>query len=207
MAQPDDQHCPPVYAVIPAAGRSVRMGQPKQLLPVGDRTMLETVVGTLLASPIEGLALVTHSDIDAELDLMEDPRYLTVINDDAESQMLDSIRMGVEALSKAHDLRTDSGILVCPGDMPGIDVASVAICVRTFRKDPAAIVVATFQDKRGHPIIIPRKMTGELQTIPEGGLAQLMTRHADKVRQVECETPAVVRDVDTPQDYQDLGRR
>jgi CTP:molybdopterin cytidylyltransferase MocA len=34
------------FAIIPAAGRSVRMGQPKLLLPWGQTTLLEHVLAT-----------------------------------------------------------------------------------------------------------------------------------------------------------------
>ena len=43
---------PLIYAVIPAAGRSRRMGIAKQLLPYDDRTALEVVIETILASPM-----------------------------------------------------------------------------------------------------------------------------------------------------------
>ncbi|MHC4610060.1 MAG: nucleotidyltransferase family protein, partial [Planctomycetota bacterium] len=129
MARPDLPGGPAaVYGVIPAAGRSRRMGSPKQLLPYGDSTVLETVIETVLATPMSGLAVVTHSDIVDELDLAEDPRFLTAINDDAESQMLDSIGLGIEALRGECDPAAKSGILVCPGDMPGIDVATIEAC-------------------------------------------------------------------------------
>jgi molybdenum cofactor cytidylyltransferase len=195
-----------VYAIIPAAGRSLRMGQLKQLMPYGDRTILETVIETVLAGPVNGLVVVANSDIDDELDLSEDPRFVTAINDDAESQMLDSILLGLDTLAAAFDLPRHCGVCVCPGDMPGIDVASVTACVNQFRQHADRIVVATFQAKRGHPIIVPHPMTAELAEITEGGLAELLHRHTDKLHPVECETPGVTKDIDTPGDYQDPGQ-
>ncbi|HUU82881.1 MAG TPA: nucleotidyltransferase family protein [Phycisphaerae bacterium] len=195
-----------VYAVIPAAGRSRRMGSAKQLLPYGDRTVLETVIETLLAAPINGLAVVTHTAVANELDLPEDPRFLTVINDDAESQMLDSIRMGVDALRQALTPPDDSGVLVCPGDMPLIDVATVTSCIAAFFDHPDAIVVASHGGKRGHPIIVPLSMLPELATITDGGLAELLTRHAESVHRVDCPTPGVTQDLNTPEDYGGLAQ-
>jgi molybdenum cofactor cytidylyltransferase len=195
-----------VYAIIPAAGRSLRMGQLKQLMPYGDHTILETVIETVLAAPVNGLVVVANNDVEGELDLSEDPRFVTAINDDAESQMLDSIGLGLDALAAAFDLPRDCGICVCPGDMPGIDVASVTACVSQFQQHADHIVVATFQAKRGHPVIVPRTLTAELAEITEGGLAELLHRHPDKVHSVECETPGVTQDIDTPGDYQDLGQ-
>lgn len=200
----EDKDRPPsaaVYAVIPAAGRSRRMGSPKQLLPYGDRTVLESVIETVLAAPTSGLAVVTHTAVANELDLTEDPRFVTVINDDAESQMLDSIRLGIEAAQGAFEPTPDSGILVCPGDMPWIDVPTVTACIVAFADRHEGIIVATHQGKRGHPIIVPLSMIAELGAIPTGGLAELLTRHPDKIHCVECPTPGVTHDLDTPGDY------
>ena len=195
---------PQVYAVIPAAGRSRRMGTAKQLLPFGDRTILETVIENVLAAPIGGLAVVTHSAVADAMDLAEDPRFLTVINDDAESQMLDSIRMGIDALQRRGQPQPDSGILVCPGDMPGIDTAALTACIHEFDGHRDAIVVAAYRSKRGHPIVIPMSLTPELPTIAEGGLAHLLQRHAERIHAVECPTPTVTCDIDTPDDYERL---
>ena len=205
-ADHDGSATPLVYAVIPAAGRSQRMKAPKQLLPFGDSTVLECVIETVLAAPTSGLAVVTHAAVAAELDLAEDPRFITVINDDAESQMLDSIRMGVGALHEAFEPGGDSGILVCPGDMPAVGVEDAVACIIAFVERRDTIIVASHQGKRGHPIIIPQSMVPELETIHEGGLAELLTRFPDKVQAVECSTPAVTRDLDTPQDYDELSR-
>ena len=43
---------PRVFAIVPAAGRSRRMGTPKQLLDVGGRTMLAAVLEPLAAAQV-----------------------------------------------------------------------------------------------------------------------------------------------------------
>ncbi len=192
-----------VYAVIPAAGRSRRMGEPKQLMPFGGRTILDSVIDTMLAAPIGGLVVVTHQLIADELDLLEDPRFVTVINDDEQSQMLDSICMGVAAAREAFPMDEPLGFLVCPGDMPSVDLASVITCLRGFERHPEDFVVASFQEKKGHPVIVPQWATAEMDEIKEGGLAELLRRHADRLQTIECETPGVLQDIDTPRDYQD----
>jgi CTP:molybdopterin cytidylyltransferase MocA len=179
---------------------------PKQLLPFDDRTVLETVIETVLAAPINGLVVVTHTSVADELDLAEDPRFITVINEDAESQMLDSIRLGIEAIRTRCEPPPEAGILVCPGDMPKIGLEAMTTCVETFHNRNDVIVVATHQDKRGHPIIVPMSMTDELSGIREGGLAELLRRYPERVYPVECDEPGVCRDIDTPEDYEDVAR-
>ena len=208
MSHPDESFSPvAVYAVIPAAGQSTRMGVPKQLLPCGEGTVLETVIGTVLAAPMNGLAVVANSAVADELDLAEDPRFLTAINDDAESQMLDSICLGIEALRAECNPPADAGILVCPGDMPEIDVETLEACIGAFVDRSNRIVVATYQGKHGHPIIVPLSMTTELSSITEGGLAELLRRHPQRTHEVDCPSSGVTRDLDTPEDYDSLQQR
>ncbi|MCP4247654.1 MAG: nucleotidyltransferase family protein [bacterium] len=195
---------PQVCAVIPAAGRSRRMGTDKQLLPYGRSTVLETVIETVLAAPIDGLAVVTHTAIADELDLPDDPRFVTVINDDETTHMLDSIRLGVSALARTFDLGPDAGLLVCPGDVPGLDLATLATCVAEYRNHPDSIVVATHGDKAGHPVIVPLLVLGDAPADAEGGLAGLLRRSSLHTRRVESPNTAVLEDLNTPEDYDRL---
>jgi len=182
------------------------MGQPKQLLPYGELTLLETVIERVLVTPMSGLAVVTNAAVAEALDLTDDPRFLTVLNDDPESQMLDSIRRGAEALQGFFGVPPDAGLMVCPGDMPDVDADTVHACIRAFgglaiaaeRED---IVVAAHEGKRGHPIIVPWALTAELADIREGGLAQLLARYPERVHLVERPSAGVTRDIDTPEDY------
>lgn len=190
-----------IFAVIPAAGQSQRIGRPKQLLPLGDRTMLESVVETVLVGEIDGLCVVTSRVIDAELALSEDPRFLTAINNDPGTQMLDSVLIGLAHLRKRCQIRDHDGVLVCPGDAAGVTPGDVQACSFAYREQPDGLVVAAHHGKRGHPIVFPVALETELCQAPEGGLRALMDRCHDRVRIVECASPGVLTDIDTPEDY------
>ena len=116
---------PRVFGMIPAAGRSRRMTSdvPKQLMPFGDRVVLECAIEAMLGADLDGLVVVTRSDVADELDLTEDPRFLTAINDEAGSEMIDSIRVGLAALAAARDELLAAAALVPPEER-----SSVAVC-------------------------------------------------------------------------------
>ena len=194
-----------VFAVIPAAGRSERMGCPKQLLPFGETTLLESVIEAALTGGSDGLCVVTHRAIDAELALGEDPRFITAINDDPRSQMLDSILIGIAALRRRCEVRDCDAILVCPGDAAGVTAADVRASIAECRRHPDSIVVAAHEGRRGHPVIIPLSLEGEVAAGLDGGLRALMVRHPERVRIVECASPGVLEDIDTPADYARLS--
>jgi molybdenum cofactor cytidylyltransferase len=51
-----------IWAMILAAGVSRRMGQPKLLLPFGEKTIIETVVDSVVSSNVDGTLVVLGSE-------------------------------------------------------------------------------------------------------------------------------------------------
>jgi molybdenum cofactor cytidylyltransferase len=194
-----------VFGIIPAAGQALRMGQPKQLLPVGEVSMLEHVIEAVLWGDTNGLCVVTSSAIDEALVLSEDPRFLTAINDAADSEMIDSVRMGIAALYSRCHVHDRDGLLVCPGDMAEVSAADVRALSGTYRRQPGGLVIAAHHGVRGHPMVFPSAWAAEVRHIRDGGLKTLVERHATQVRLVERDSPGVVRDVDTPEDFHRLA--
>src|SRR5689334_18779678 len=50
------------FAIVPAAGRSARMGRPKLLLPWGNSTVIERVLAVWQASRVSRVVVVVHPD-------------------------------------------------------------------------------------------------------------------------------------------------
>ncbi|MFH0980030.1 MAG: nucleotidyltransferase family protein [Planctomycetota bacterium] len=203
MTQDDPQV--QVFALIPAAGASTRMGRPKQLLPLGKTTLLERVIEAVLWGDIDGLCVLTSSVIDGQLALSEDPRFLVAINDNTASEMIDSVRMGIAALYARCHVRDRDGFLVCPGDMAEVSADDVRALTGAYREQPGRIVIATHTGQRGHPMVFPASLAAEVRQIRDGGLKVLAERHAADVRLVERTSPGVIRDVDMPEDFERLN--
>jgi CTP:molybdopterin cytidylyltransferase MocA len=196
---------PRIFAIVPAAGRSKRMGCAKQLLDFAGRPMLAAVVDSLTAAGVTHVTVVTRSAVAAEsADALPNGVFI-VCNDDPATEMIDSIRIGLNAWTGRERIDANDGILVLPGDQPGIAPACIHACVEAFVQDPACIVVATYKGRRGHPLVFPGALI-EFALSPEcdGGLRELPRAHADRVRTVECECDAVVRDIDTPADCREI---
>lgn len=191
-----------VYAIIPAAGRSRRMVGAKQLLSVGGRPMLLATLEPLLAAHVEGVVVVTHRRIVEALPQLQDPRVIVVRNDDESSEMIDSVRLGIDAWQRQTTIAAKDGFLICPGDHPGISLADVETCLSAFTAAPDRIVIATRDARRGHPLIFPAALAEFVRsTACAGGLNALPHSYPPLVLEVPCRSPAVVRDIDTPADY------
>ena len=205
----------PVHAIVPAAGLSRRMGRPKQILPYRGSTVLGTVVRTLLGAELDGVMVVTRTEFLRTLDLPADARVSVVINDNDTSQMIDSIRLGLASLfgafpgdaSEEPPPRLESlrraGVLVLPGDMPGVTSDTCRRCIDAFRKDPTRIVVATHLARRGHPVIFPASLRPDVDRHPTG-LDAFLLALAGRTTLVETADAATLKDVDTWSDYESI---
>ncbi|RMF73515.1 MAG: nucleotidyltransferase family protein [Planctomycetota bacterium] len=195
-----------VLAIVPAAGRSRRMGRDKQLIPIGGRPMLLDVIENLRASKVAAIVVVTRTEIAAAAlpPGKRTDRVRVLFNDDPRSEMIDSIRLALREFADkpAPDgVQSFDGVLVCPADQPGISAADHNRCIDVFAESSDRIIVATCGPRRGHPIIFPAAMIEfVLSDACDAGLRELPHRHADRVLEVPCVSRGVVRDIDTPDD-------
>jgi molybdenum cofactor cytidylyltransferase len=194
-----------VFAIVPAAGRSRRMGRLKQLLDVGGQSMLDAMLQPLIAADVTSVALVTHEGVADRLRIPDDPKVHVAWNDDAQSEMIDSIRIGLRVFREHEDVRDTDGFMVCPADHPGITTADFDRCVDAFRAAPDQIIIATRDGKRGHPIVFPAGFARFVESAAcDQGLNALPRQHTSRVAHVECKSAGVSRDIDTPEDYEAL---
>lgn len=208
----------PVAAIVPAAGASRRMGEPKLLLPFHGPAGGETVIGSTLAALFGGgagrVCVVTRPD-DSRLRerLAHLPGVLLAVNPEPERGMLSSILSGLDALGGPAALAERQEIvLVSPADLPALSpgtVAAVAAAVAS-RSEGAALAVPVHRTgKRGHPLAVAPGLVHELPGLdPSVGLRQLLDRHSGPeggaLVEVPVDDPGCVRDVDTPEDYRRL---
>lgn len=206
---------PRIYGIVPAAGLGRRMGRSKQTLPFEGTTIIGKIVRTLLDAELDGVVVVTRSELIPDLDLPIDRRLAVAANNDPECQMIDSIRIGLsklwsdvpvlgfpQACEQIQGPRANesAGILVVPGDMPGLSVIACRLCVRSFREEPGRIVVAMYAGQKGHPVIFPSALRCEVDRL-QGGLNLLIQHHPDRLRLVETNDPGSIEDIDTWEQY------
>jgi molybdenum cofactor cytidylyltransferase len=184
--------------IVLAAGESRRMGQPKQLLPFGERTILERVVDTLLTAGVGEVIVVLGHLADRVGTVLGDRPVRAVVNADYRQGMLSSVKCGVRAVGSGYD-----AALFALGDQPHIERAVVQEVIRAYRLGQAGIVIPRYGEKKGHPIIINLlKYRQAIVELPEdAGLNVLMQEHSDDVHLVDVTTEDIIRDIDVPDDY------
>jgi molybdenum cofactor cytidylyltransferase len=194
-------------AIVPAAGRSSRMGRPKLLLPYGQDTILGSTIAALRGGGARQTVLVTQP-ADQELRSWAEARgLLWAINPRPEAGMLTSVWAGLEAAGGVEALiAAREEILVCPGDLPRLRAETVAALLRESRRAAASLLVPRCGSERGHPLIVGPDLLAEIPTLdPEVGLRGLRLRYPERTVEVEVADPGVAHDVDTPEDYARLS--
>lgn len=196
-----------VWAIVPAAGVGRRIGGPKALLRLGEATFVEHVVASVTAGGVERALVVVNPQIaDAVRAVVGDSAEI-VVNDRPDSEMIESIQMGLAHVAATEKPNPGDGCLITPVDKPQIRGESVRRCVDAFRAAPDRIVIASRDGRRGHPIVVPWRLTDFVRSLPPTmGLNQLPRQHADRVMEVLCKEEGVVADIDTPEAFRAMRR-
>jgi len=110
-------------AIVPAAGRSRRMGQPKLLLKLGEKTVIARVVETLREAGISKIVVVVRLDDTALAEEVERAGADLVQPEAAPPDMRASVEVAMATLQKqAEDW---DGWMLIRADHPTLDSSVV----------------------------------------------------------------------------------
>jgi len=192
-----------ITAIVPAAGLSSRMGQNKLLMPFAGKSLIERAVDTLMTSGVDEIVVVLGHEANLVRSRLEGKSVHFVDNPDYRAGLSTSVRAGMEAAPKGAD-----AMMIYLADQPLLEADEVRRLVLAFAEAKRAgksIVVPFFCNKRGNPVILDasyREMV--LDVVGDAGCRRIIKRHPEQVFAVQMETDHVVRDVDTPEDFESL---
>ncbi|CAM5361203.1 molybdenum cofactor cytidylyltransferase [Aquamicrobium terrae] len=184
-----------VHAVLLAAGRSSRMGGPNKLMALFDgKPLVRRATERVLASKVAGTVVVTGHQQERVREALSGLALRFAENPDFADGLSTSLKVGVAALP--HDA---AGALIVLGDMPGVSGEDLDRLVDAFRKaGGAAVVRASYQGKRGNPVLLPRALFPAISHLEgDTGARHLIETGGLDVIDVEIGAGAAV-DVDTP---------
>ncbi len=183
------------------------MGRLKQLLPWNGSTVIETTVNNLRAAGAEPIICVVGYRA-TELKLVLRNLVVDVVyNEEYRSgEMLSSFQIGLLQLQTGSAKTTSSrGALLALVDQPHIRVHELAAMVDSAQRAPDKIIFPSYNMRRGHPFYLPATLWPELLALGRTEtMRTLIRRHPALVDYVTMETDAVLRDMDTPADYEAL---
>jgi molybdenum cofactor cytidylyltransferase len=184
-----------VAAIILAAGRSTRMGEPNKLLAeIDGKPLVRIAAEQALASRANPVIVVTghqREQIEAALAGLD---LRIVHNPDFAQGLGTSLRAGVKAVPADTD-----GAVICLADMPQVSSDLIDQLIAAFDPEKGALVVVpTLDGKRGNPVLWSRRFFPDLMTIDgDVGARHFIAGYAEAVTEVPVTGDAAFLDVDT----------
>lgn len=183
-----------LYAIVLAAGASTRFGSPKQLVRIGGRPLLHTVVTRAAEVTGNALIVVLGSGAAELAPLLKHSPGSVVVNRHWREGLASSIRTGVLRLPP-----TCSGVLLLLADQAAVTTDDLKRLAGTWRRRPQCIAAALYAGTAGAPAIFPRSTFSELAALRgDMGARAILRRSADRL--VRVPMPAAELDLDTPED-------
>jgi CTP:molybdopterin cytidylyltransferase MocA len=183
----------PVAGLVLAAGGGRRIGVPKALLRLDGRLLVERSVAVLREAGCAPVVVVLGAGADrvrAEADLGD---AVVVENGEWATGLGSSLRAGLAALA---DTPAEATVVLLV-DTPGVTAEAVRrVAALPYRQ---ALVCATYQGRRGHPMLFGRAHWSGIATLAkvDVGARPYLLAHAGEVLDVSCDGVATDDDIDT----------
>ncbi len=184
-----------IAGIVLAAGSSLRMGEPKQLLRYRGRTLLNHVIATAEASRLDHVVVVVGANAQAVEDSIETERATVVFNPDFQQRNMASVVAGARSVDA-------EAFLTLPADMPQIttDIINTVIDWWTAKSPWAALT--DYEDRASHPYLLSRAAVDEAAETEGPKVLWRLLSYDDsgRVTRVAIAGPAP-RDINTPADF------
>ncbi len=192
-----------ICAIILAAGSASRMGKLKQLLPFGQRSMLEHIIDKVLHMDfVEVYTVIGNGAEEIQQHItIHDARFHWLINEQYQMGQSTSLQLALQ-----HILPRYQHIMIFLGDLPFVTletIETVAVNGSELLKENEQpfIVRPTYHQMPGHPVFIghmtealARKLSGDQ------GLKSIRHEFTNKML-IPVDNQGVIFDIDTPKDY------
>jgi molybdenum cofactor cytidylyltransferase len=178
------------------------MGEPKQLLPVRGRPMLETVIAAACDSSLDEVVVVLGAHADDIRRSVQFRRARVVLNPDHIDGMSTSLRAGIASLA--------SGVaraVIILGDQPDISAEVLDRLLDTQAASGLPAAALSFDGLLHPPVVLARELWAEIDAL-EGdvGCRALVRAHPELVAAVAADRPGGHPiDIDTREDFKRLA--
>ena len=187
-----------ISAILLAAGQSKRMGEPKQLMPFRQSTIVEQAIDNLLGSAVNEVIVVVGYRAEDVIKAIAAKPIKSAVNPDYEHGMSTSIIAGLKRLHSEVE-----AVMLALGDQPLVNSQTINRLIDEFRDHDKGIAIPTYQGRRGHPIIFAIKYKEQLLKLKgDVGGRQIIKDHPNDVLEVAVNAESIIADFDTRSDYQ-----
>jgi molybdenum cofactor cytidylyltransferase len=195
-----------IFALLPAAGKSTRMGRPKLLLPLGGRTVLDCVIAALRQGGVGQVLVVVGPHVPGLAAVAAKAGAHVCPLAEETPDMRATVEWGLRWLEQRFQPRPEDAWLLCPADHPTLDPLVVRQLIEAQAGQPeSTIFIPSFGGRRGHPALIGWQHVKAMRQLPAGvGFNVYLRQQTSVMREVAVSCPNVLWDLDTPEDYDRL---
>jgi molybdenum cofactor cytidylyltransferase len=190
-----------ILVILLAAGGSVRMGQPKQLIPWGEKTLIEHQVETLInvGNPV---IVVLGNASESVIPLLEKYNIEIGINKNWETGLGSSVVSGINYVVEKYP--DTEGVMTALLDLPFISVQHYQKLLKTFQPGTGQIIISTSAyGWKGVPAVFDRCYFDELKALKgDEGAKNIIRKYINKTIGIDC--GVMLKDLDTPEDFRKL---
>ncbi len=191
-----------LFAVIPAAGFSRRMGQPKLLLPWRGSTVVEHLLAALTHPSVVARCVVCRRSDDELARVVERAGGLVIQPAIDPPEMKDSVVAALAEIERQWHPAPEEGWVLCPADQPLLPPRILEPLVAAWEAGTADVLIPRHAGRKGHPVLFRWKLLAEIRKLrPEEGLNAIVRDPAHRVEFVDLDAPGILVDLDTPEDY------
>ncbi|MCK8480464.1 nucleotidyltransferase family protein [Psychroserpens algicola] len=184
-----------IATLILSAGKSTRMGTAKQILKVGDTTLLGRSIEQALQSKANSVFCLLGSNYKVIRDTIKSYDVTPIINTNYNKGLSTSIYAGIDHIK---DKNFDA-VLILLGDQPKVDADFINVLIDSFETSPNQISASGYSGSIGVPAIFPKTYYTQLQDLKgDKGAKELLNKSYTKVIPISNDQ---LIDIDTKEDY------
>ncbi len=185
-----------IATIILAAGNSSRMGTTKQLLPIGNTTLLGVVVKNALLSKTHKTYCVLGSNSEKIIPSLQEYDVEIILNPEYKTGLSSSIVKGINHVKTQNF----DAVLIMLGDQPLVDTSFINNLIALYYKNPSCIAASNYAKGVGVPAIFPKEFFNELEKLKgDKGAKELLKAKKEQV--YKAKFPVDLIDIDTYEEY------
>jgi molybdenum cofactor cytidylyltransferase len=187
---------PQISVLIPAAGASRRLGQPKQLVRYQTRTLIQNAVDIALSIDPQEVIVVTGANEKAVKGAVQHGQVRWIHNSNWSDGMGSSIATGASIISPES-----AGVMILLCDQWRLQTPDLHLIVSTWQSNPERIVCAQVKSQNTPPVIFPVCFLGRLQALrSDSGARKILTDHPELLKPVALKNALFDLDTQTQLD-------
>ena len=176
------------------------------VLPWADTSVLGHLLEqwkNLRAAQIAVVCAAGSEAVLKELDCLGFLEANRILNPAPERGMFSSIRCAAAWSGWRPDL---THWLITLGDQPQVRAATLQALLDFGARNPDKICQPMRNERRKHPILLPRQFFAELKNTAAGDMKMFLVEHTKDLSGFESADEALDFDLDTPEDYERVRR-